>query len=163
MDNQIRLAKLDDVPIIVDFTYQMLSEMATIGGHPLVEAFQAKASLAVRIKDCLGNDKHLFLLADPLDSDQAPVGFTEACIFAKESFHVESRILHIHSVYVLPTYRRLGFGRSLIKEALDWGRVKACQEAQLNTLVWNPARSLYKQLGFQVSEYRMTIELSDQD
>jgi ribosomal protein S18 acetylase RimI-like enzyme len=163
MDINIRHANLDDVPIIVNFTYQMLGEMASMGGHPLVEDFQAKASLAVRLRDCLGNDDQLILLADSLEGNQAPVGFTEASIFAAEPFFIESRILHIHSVYVQPAYRRIGIGRKLIQEALDWGRVKACQEAELDTLVWNPARSLYKQLGFQVREYRMTIELSDQE
>jgi ribosomal protein S18 acetylase RimI-like enzyme len=161
MDNHIRQANLDDVPIIVNFTFLMLGEMATMGGRPLVEDFQAKASLAVRVRDCLGNDEHLFLLAERLERDQDPVGFVEARIFATSPFFVASRILHIHSVYVLPTFRRVGIGRNLIQAALDWGCGKACRGAELNTLVWNPARSLYKQLGFQVSEYRMTIELSE--
>jgi GNAT superfamily N-acetyltransferase len=161
MDIHIRQASLDDVPIIANFTYKMLSEMATMGGRPLTEDFQAKASLALRVRDCLGNIDHFLVLAENLELDPAPVGFIEASIFAPETFFVESRILHIHSVFVLPSYRRAGIGRDLIQEALDWGRSKACKEVKLNTLVWNPARSLYKQLGFRVCEYRMKIELSD--
>lgn len=161
MHIHIRQASLDDVPVIANFTYKMLSEMATMGGRPLTEDFQAKASLALRVRDCLGNIDHLFVLAENLELDPAPVGFIEASIFAPEPFFVESRILHIHSVFVLPSYRRIGIGRELIREAIDWGRDKSCLEANLNTLVWNPARTICQNLGFQVCEYKMTTALSD--
>ena len=102
-------------------------------------------------------------LAENLEGDPTPVGFTEASILTTEPFFIVSRILHIHSVYVLPSSRRVGIGKNLIQEAINWGRKQSCLEAKLNTLVWNPARSLYKQLGFQVREYRMSIDLVDID
>jgi predicted enzyme related to lactoylglutathione lyase len=47
-----------------------------------------------------------------------------------------------------------------MEEALSWARGRGCVEAQLNTLVGNPARALFASLGFREVESRMTRSLS---
>ncbi|MEM1550628.1 MAG: ribosomal protein S18-alanine N-acetyltransferase [Candidatus Bathyarchaeia archaeon] len=59
---------------------------------------------------------------------------------------------HIISIAVLPSYRRMGIGEALLKEALramaEYYSVKECYlEVRVSNL---PAISLYKKLGFEV-------------
>jgi GNAT superfamily N-acetyltransferase len=79
------------------------------------------------------------------------VGLTEA--FAPK------KTLHISAVYVVPAHRRHGMARRLLEAALDWGRQAGCVEADLNTLVHNPARALYERLGFTAFELKMVRRL----
>jgi len=65
------------------------------------------------------------------------------------------QILHIHAVYLLEAHRRKGIGQALLEAILDWGQKSDCVEAELNTLVRNPARSLYEKLGFSEFEIKM--------
>jgi GNAT superfamily N-acetyltransferase len=68
--------------------------------------------------------------------------------------------LHLSAVYTVPAARRHGVAKQLIHEALKWGQQMNAVEADLNVLVANPARRLYKQLGFQPHEISMVMGLS---
>ena len=87
------------------------------------------------------------------------MGFTKARILTIGLVFEPKKILHIHSVYVLQSHRRKGVGLALIEALLKWGREHSCIEAELDTLIENPARTLYQTLGFKAFEMKMTRKL----
>ena len=158
-DIVIREATVDDVPLVSQFLRAMLAEMASMGGRPLADDPMAWTRFEASMGVERGKDDHIYLLADRPDPEQKPVGLAEARIFPAAPIFRLERLLHIHAVYVREAHRRQGIGRALLNSVLAWGRDKGCQEAELNTLVANPARSLYEGLGFKVSEVKMTCSL----
>jgi ribosomal protein S18 acetylase RimI-like enzyme len=54
----------------------------------------------------------------------------------------------ILSLYVFPLYRKKGVGKQLMIRALDEFKKQGFQKIQLNVYTDNPAKQLYKRLGF---------------
>jgi ribosomal protein S18 acetylase RimI-like enzyme len=159
LDMQLRRATFDDIDIVVVYVLAMLDEMAELGGHPVAEAGQASAWLRQRCAATIEDPDHLFLLAEAGEGDVGPIGLIEARATHPLPVFQTRGVLHIHSVYVLPDYRRRGVGRQLLQGALEWGRAQACVEAELSTLCTNPARQLYESLGFVGTEVEMRRSL----
>jgi ribosomal protein S18 acetylase RimI-like enzyme len=66
--------------------------------------------------------------------------------------HVRRRI-YLHSLFIVPSARRLGLARRLTRLALDWGRGRGATQARLEMASPNDgARALYASLGFQPRE-----------
>ncbi len=66
--------------------------------------------------------------------------------------HVRRRI-YLHSLFIVPSARRLGLARRLTRLALDWGRGRGATQARLEMASPNDgARALYESLGFQPRE-----------
>jgi GNAT superfamily N-acetyltransferase len=158
-DIVIHEATVDDVPLIRRFLRAMLEEMGMMGGRPLVEDPSVWARFEASIGVEVGKDDHIYFLATLQDSETNPVGLAEARILPAMPIFQLDRVLHIHALYVRDRHRRKGIGRVLLNRILIWGRDKGCQEAELNTLAANPARSLYEGFGFSLSEVKMTRRL----
>lgn len=62
----------------------------------------------------------------------------------------------VNSVYVIPTLRRFGIGRELMRAGIDWFRTRGCVMARLRTS--DEGRPLYEMLGF-VEGREMELEL----
>jgi len=59
---------------------------------------------------------------------------------------------HLVSMWVAPTHRRLGIGRTLVDAIIAWLRVKSVRTLQLLVTSNNdPAIRFYQQLGFQLT------------
>jgi GNAT superfamily N-acetyltransferase len=155
----IREATVEDVPLVAQFLRAMLAEMTMMGGHPLADDPAAWAHFEANIRAELGNKDHIYLLANLADFDKESVGLAEARIVPAAPIFQSKSLLHIHALYVLETCRKYGIGRALLNALLAWGRDRGCPEAELNTLAANPARTLYENSGFAVSEVRMTRRL----
>jgi ribosomal protein S18 acetylase RimI-like enzyme len=67
----------------------------------------------------------------------------------------------ILSLYVFPLYRKKGVGKQLMIHALDELKKQGFQKIQLNVYTNNPAKHLYKQLGFSDVSSVMEIELNE--
>jgi ribosomal protein S18 acetylase RimI-like enzyme len=66
--------------------------------------------------------------------------------------HVRRRV-YVHSLFVVPSARRLGLARRLTRLALDWGRGRGATQARLEMAAPNrSARRLYESVGFRVRE-----------
>ena len=52
-------------------------------------------------------------------------------------------------LYVLPSWRKHGFGKWLMKYALEFYKNKHFNRVQLNVFAGNHAKTLYEKLGFQ--------------
>jgi GNAT superfamily N-acetyltransferase len=150
-----REVELRDRDVVCDFLLAMIQELASVGGHSIVEEGTAAAWFNERITSGVDDPEHLFLLAESDPPDAAPLGVIEATIIRPHPVFKPKRILHIHSVFVDPDFRRKGIGRQLLETALLWGEERGCVEAVLNSLVGNPALDLYESLGFKVFELEL--------
>ena len=155
----IREATAADAPVISRFLRCMLEEMASLGGHAVSGEAQVWAEMEARIRQQLASPEHLYLLAEAPAEPGTPIGLAEARAGELAPLFVARRVLHIHSLYVVPAQRRKGVGRALLEALLEWGRSLGCVEAELDTLVANPARHLYEKAGFRASEIEMRRRL----
>lgn len=155
----LREATAEDVDSVVHLVGAMLRDMASYGGRALDAEHQVESELRAHLTSGLGDRDHVVLLAALEGNEKAPVGVIEASVRSPHSVFRSRRVLHIHSIYVEPGYRREGIGRTLLDAALEWGREAGCIEAELNVLVNNPARRLYVRTGFEVLEVKMGREL----
>lgn len=155
-DIVIREATVDDATLVVQFLRTMLEEMATMGGHPVANDSKAWSSFQEHIRLEMVKDERIFLIAENANE---PVGLAEASIRSDMPIFEPLHLLHIHAVYVLNAYRSKGIGQALLNAILAWGRDRGCKEVELNVLATNPARALYKKVGFTVSGVRMTRTL----
>ena len=155
----IRPATTADVPIIAQFLRAMLLELASRGGPPVAQDRGLEERLEAEVHGSLGKKDRFHLLANVDDSAATPIGWAYARTFDREPFYEPEHALHISALYVSPPYRRRGIGRALLEAVLDWGRSTGCASVELNVLVGNPARSLYKELGFGPAQIKMTRKL----
>jgi ribosomal protein S18 acetylase RimI-like enzyme len=144
---------------MVAFLRQMLSDMASLGGRPLASGDEPWIEMEAAFRDQQQDAECIHLLATTGAPDSDPVGWAFARSQEPDPLFEPARVLHIHALYVVPAYRRQGIGRALLHELLAWGRSVGCTEAELNVLVDNPARALYRTLGFCEFEIEMTRTL----
>ncbi len=160
-DYQIRRAAQHDFSTIIRFVHAMLSEMYTLSSHELSDHTEAWLDFESRILQSLSRGEngeqlypcatdHLLEMAESIDGDSSPLGLVEASILYPTPIFRPMQTLCIHALYVLPRYRRRGIGTTLLRAAIEWGRRRHCQQAQLSVLPHNPARRLYQKLGFTV-------------
>jgi GNAT superfamily N-acetyltransferase len=155
----VRRATEADLPRIAEFLRHMLADMAAVGGHPVSTAPEQWKTAEAEFHDHLQAPDCLHLLAEVADTQPSTLGWAFARSTEREPMFESVRLLHISALYVSPAYRRRGIGRTLLAATLDWGRSIGCTEAELNVLIDNPARSLYRDLGFRAFEIEMTRKL----
>jgi GNAT superfamily N-acetyltransferase len=155
---KIREASRTDVDIVVDLIIAMLREMASYSNRKLRGVDQVKSHLQGRFLDGCEKQHHIYLIAAVEDEDNL-AGIVEGSLLSLDRIFCSELVLHVHSLYVRPCYRRQGIGRALLAEALEWGREQGSVEAELSVVARNPARELYERMGFEVSEMEMRLEL----
>ena len=155
----VRRATEADLPRIAEFLRHMLADMAAVGGHPVATDSGYWTKVEAEFQDHLQTPDCLHLLAEVADTQPSKVGWAFARSTEREPVFESARLLHISALYVSPAHRRRGIGRTLLDAILDWGRSIGCTEAELNVLIDNPARSLYRDLGFNAFEIEMTRKL----
>jgi GNAT superfamily N-acetyltransferase len=156
---KIREASIRDIDSVVKLITAMLQDMASYGGHVLKEGVELSLQLRAHFTDVSRKENHIFLLAVQQGTKDGPIGVVEASLVNLDEVFQPKSVLHIHSMYVKPSYREEGIGRRLLEAALEWGKWKGCTEAELNVLARNPARKLYEEAGFMVFELEMRLEL----
>ncbi|WP_181884587.1 GNAT family N-acetyltransferase [Neobacillus piezotolerans] len=68
---------------------------------------------------------------------------------------VTGNLLHL---YVFPQYRNFGIGRKLMEAAIQELQSRGIATVQLNVFAGNPAKSLYKKLGFREISTLMELD-----
>jgi GNAT superfamily N-acetyltransferase len=138
----------------------MLQDMAAVGGQPVSQDPQVWTRLESTIRDRIGQEHHLCLLAALPQASAEAIGFVEAQAVDLLPVFVPKRTLHISALYVVERHRGQGIGHALLEAALDWGRHVGCVQAELSVLAENPARALYEQLGFSTYDIEMIRNLT---
>lgn len=168
---QLRHAIQPDFATIIRFVHAMLSEMYALGNGELSDHSEAWLDFESRILQSLSCDEngvhtypcaddHLLEIAETSGGEVLPIGLIEASILYPAPIFRPVQTLHIDAVYVLPAYRRRGVGTALLRAALKWGQQQHCQRAQLSILPHNPARRLYRALGFSIFGLEMRKEMA---
>src|SRR5216110_3496178 len=135
-DFQIRPARLDDVPIIL----QLIRDLATYERAP--DEVSATEEQLVHV---LFGEKPAaeVLLAFEAES---PVGF--AVYFYNFSTWLGRPGLYLEDLFVKPEKRGRGYGRALLVELAKIARDRACGRMEWAVLNWNkPAIKFYRSLG----------------
>jgi ribosomal protein S18 acetylase RimI-like enzyme len=71
----------------------------------------------------------------------------------------DKTIGYIHQLYVHPSYRKIGIGKNLMRAAIRNLSEQSVETIQLNVFTGNPAKALYKSLGFQKVSTVMELKL----
>lgn len=156
---QIRKLSHHEIETIVEYLQAMLDEMASFGGHGVQDSDAGSNWLLNCIQSQIDSSDHLFL---GVELDTAPsqlIGILEASVAHLPAVFLPKSSLHVHAIYVVPTYRRSGVARSLMEAAFQWGRDKGCTEVDLHVLQNSPAKSLYESLGFEAFQLEMRRKL----
>jgi GNAT superfamily N-acetyltransferase len=170
LDFQIRHATQRDFVTIIRFIQDMLSEMETLSSRALTDQAEAWLDFESRILQALSCDKNvdhtysgaadqLLEIAETIGGEVLPIGLIEASVLRPASMFRLVPTLYIHALYVLPLCRCQGVGTALLHAALAWGCHHHCLRAQLTVLPHNPARRLYRELGFTTDGLELRQEL----
>lgn len=149
----VRKVVPEEAAVITGFLRSMINAMAVVGVPTPVYDKKKWQDIQTNIESAISHNERLYLLAEY--EKHEPVGFIEASIFSMPVVIEPRKVLHIHSLYVVDAERRKGIATELMKQMLMAGREKGCTEAELDTLVANPARGMFERLGFCVSEHSM--------
>ena len=155
----LRKAGIQDTDFILVFQRALLQDMVSHGGHSLNDDDRIIERLRADLRENLDREDYVVLLATLQGKGDDPIGMIEAHIVQPYDLFEPKLVLHIRSVYVEPGYRGEGVGQRLLKEALEWGKRKSCEEAELNVLVGNSARRLYERMGFEEFQLEMRLRL----
>jgi GNAT superfamily N-acetyltransferase len=136
LDFQIRPARVDDVPIIL----QLIRDLATYERAP-AEVVATEEQLI----DVLFGDRPVaeVLLAF---EEESPIGF--AVYFYNFSTWLGRPGLYLEDLFVKPQKRGKGCGRALLVELAKIARDRGCGRMEWAVLNWNePAIKFYRALG----------------
>jgi len=118
----IKKAESGDIETIIKYLRYLVEEMALTGGHQVSTDESKWGGLYEDILKELSNQDHIYLLAKKAKPNLQPVGFVEARIKTLSLVFEPKRVLHIHSLFVDKTNRRVGIGRALLNSAIEWGQ-----------------------------------------
>jgi ribosomal protein S18 acetylase RimI-like enzyme len=155
----VRDARIDESRYIMEMTRLMFRDLEQYGDRRTATTDEsAWDEHAVRIAEELKGETCKYLIAEVGDGNR--IGFAVARINVLEGVYAAKRIIHVSSVYVLPSFRRAGVGSELISRTLDWGRHVGGDYFDLNVVAGNPARALYRKFGFSDAAINMTRSIA---
>jgi len=82
------------------------------------------------------------------------------CFYGFSTFKA-SRLINIHDIAVLPTFRGMGVGQALIGSVVKKAREKNCCKVTLEVREDNRARNLYEREGFSYGNNAMYFMTKD--
>ncbi len=94
--------------------------------------------------------------------DTEPVGF--AVFFQNYSTFLGRQGLYLEDLFVLPQWRKRGFGRQLLARVATIAVERGCGRMEWSVLDWNqPAMRLYRSLGAQAMDQWTVFRLTGDD
>lgn len=125
-----RLAALRDTPTAFGSTYEKESQLTDADWLARVRQWNGERSLA-----CLAWDR------------ETPCGIVAAFLDQQQADKA-----HLVSMWVAPTHRHRGAGRSLVSFVIEWGRQQQAGSLLLMVTSNNdPAMKFYNSLGFELT------------
>jgi len=136
----VRKAEIQDLPTIYTFEYAYIKEI-----EPLAEQ-RWLSSLSTLLNQWISNLPHTFIG----NEDENQIGYF--------SWQIEGNKALLASIYVIPTWRRKGYGMQLLNKFETDAREKGYKQLKLGVVKTNPAKALYKIAGYQLIEINETYE-----
>ncbi len=150
----IRCAGIDDIDVLVNQHDAMFREIYAISGRPIDDAAFAAMGEAYR-KKLVKQMTDGACCAWVIENDTAIVA--SAAITRYEAIPIptdsNSEIAYLHSVYTESAYRKKGYAKHLVRQAMQY-----CVERGINRIdlaASAAGRSIYEGLGFEASPAAM--------
>ena len=138
---QIRAARHEDIPALIDAWYAMLVECDLLGSG-LVENWQD------RLQAHFASQMQTGVMAWFVADDRGAIAGTAcATLSAGSGFIYKRPVATLSGIYVRPQYRNCGIARALTNAAIDWCRERECSVIRL--VASDAGRPLYESLGFE--------------
>ena len=157
----IRNATSSDAPVVASLLRKMMTdEMENSGGYQISSDEKEWNKLNEIILKNINDENLIYKIAEEIEGKRSIIGVSEARMINRAFLLQPTIVLHIHSLYVDPAYRKKGIGKSLMEAVISWGIERKCKEVELDVFVNNYAQILYKKLGFQPFEIKMVRRIS---
>lgn len=141
----IKIATLNNLPIISTYYQALYTQMSQLSPH----IYQANIKSPMHdLHQQLSYPTHLFLIAE---KQQETVGFLHA--FKAQTpdnpLFIPQKFAYLSALYIQPDFRKQGFGKALVEQALIWQKNNELAYFELNVLNSNPtAQAFYQSVGF---------------
>jgi len=148
-------ANKENIDIIIEYKKKMAKAMTAFDipiSFEEIDFDKVKEDLIKNLKD----ENFYFLL---LKNENSNIGFINFKIIKLPSLINDKYILNISSVFIDEEFRRKGFAETLINYAIKIGKKHNCVQVELNVFEKNPAKFLYKKMGFSTLDLNMKYDL----
>jgi len=146
---EIKFAKVEDIPIILSFIkkladYEKLSHEVVAKEESLRKSLFSSNSNAEVILGFF---------------EDKPVAF--ALFFHNYSTFLAKKGLYLEDLFVLPEYRRNGFGKQMLKYLANIALERDCGRFEWSVLNWNtPAIEFYENIGAELKKEWILTRMS---
>jgi GNAT superfamily N-acetyltransferase len=154
----LRLATVDDIPVLVSHRRKMFEDMAALNGEQHdragLEAMDDAYAVLLRYEIPAGSTK-----AWVIETDGGPVasGALKFTDWLPRPDGLRRGWVYVHSVYTEPDHRRLGLARRILTTMIDDCRANGWPRLSLHAS--ETGRGLYEDLGFTpTNEMRLVLE-----
>ena len=148
-------ANKKDIKIAINYKKKMAKAMTNFDIPVSFEEINFNKVEENLLKD-LDNKDFYFLL---LKNKDKYIGFINFSINKFPNLIVDKYMLNISSVFIDEEFRRKGFAETLSNYAIKIGKKHNCVQVELNVFEKNPAKFLYKKMGFSTLDLNMKYDL----
>jgi GNAT superfamily N-acetyltransferase len=154
----LRLAVVDDIPMLVSHRRRMFEDMAALKGEQharaSLEAMDAAYAVLLRYEIPAGSTR-VWVIED--DGQIAASGALQFTDWLPRPDGYRRGLVYVHSVYTEPPYRRSGLARRILTAMIDYCRENGWPRISLHAS--ELGRGLYEDLGFKpTNEMRLVLE-----
>ena len=153
----LRLAVVDDIPVLVGHRRKMFEDMAALKGEQLdragLEAMDVAYEVLLRYEIPAGSTR-VWVIED---AGQIPAsGALKFADWLPRPDGSRRGLVYVHSVYTEPAYRRSGLARRILTAMIDYCRDNGWPRLHLHAS--ELGRGLYEDLGFKpTNEMRLVV------
>jgi ribosomal protein S18 acetylase RimI-like enzyme len=150
-------ANKEHIEILVEYKRKMVVAMEEFHSPVFIDEIDTDKLREKLLKD-LEDENFYFILVKHKDKY---IGFMIFNIVRLPLLVADKYILHISNIFVDDEYRREGFAENLLNYAIETAKRNKCTQVELSVFENNPAKFLYKKIGFKVQDLNMKYPLSE--
>ena len=157
-DFDLRLATIDDIPVLVSHRRKMFEDMAVVKGEQLdrggLDTMDAAYTVLLRYEIPAGSTRVWVIEDNGTIAASGALKFTD---WLPRPDGSRRGLVYVHSVYTEPDYRRKGLARRILTAMIDDCRDNGWPRISLHAS--ELGRGLYEDLGFKpTNEMRLVLE-----
>ncbi len=154
----LRLATVDDIPVLVSHRRKMFEDMATLRNEQYdragLNAMDESYAVILRYEIPAGSTR-VWVIEDA--GQIAASGALKFTDWLPRPDGLRRGLVYVHSVYTEPAYRRQGLARRILTAMMDYCRDNGWPRLSLHAS--ELGRGLYEDLGFKpTNEMRLVLE-----
>lgn len=152
----VQPATESDVDDLVEFGAKLFAEDAAVHDTYIDLTWSEREGHA-DVAQLMSSDDGLVLIAK---DDGTAIGHLVGYCSPASSTRQPVRFAVLRSMYLLPSHRRGGVGRELVRQFRRWAAAQDCVEAHVSAYVANqPAQQFYQALGFEARSVSHVLSL----